>query len=172
MTQPDMLERGCVAVVAVGRLDLVAESFAAAIDDDAIRAVVLLVHGSGWTRTGVPALAEEIALRRKPTWSVVAGPCGGAPLWIAAASERVIALPGAVFSVRHDPIAVGLDHELMRAVARARHRRPETITRLFEGRVWINAGMALEGGLIDEVDGSFRRAVCELTKESRGNGLR
>lgn len=73
----------------------VARSVRRAVEDDAVKAVVMVFDSPGGTTTGVPeAFADILALRgRKPIYSQIVGTCGSAAYWIAAAADSIVCTP-------------------------------------------------------------------------------
>lgn len=76
----------------------IARQVKAAMNDDAVKAVILDVDSPGGSVIGVPeAAAAILALRgRKPLIAQVSGTCASAAYWIAASADEIVATPSAM----------------------------------------------------------------------------
>jgi ClpP class serine protease len=88
----------------------VAQDVGAALDDPAVRAIVLAVDSPGGEATGIADLAELVRGASKPTAAHVEGQGASGAYWLASACQEVVASPtaflgsiGVVLGVRPQP---------------------------------------------------------------------
>jgi ClpP class serine protease len=71
-------------------LDVLAKDFAAALDDPAVRAIVLDINSPGGQATGVSEFAAQVHAAAKPVVAYVGGMAASAAYWIAAAAPQIV----------------------------------------------------------------------------------
>lgn len=88
-------------------LDVLATDFQAAVDDPAVKAIVLAIDSPGGQASGIAEFAALVRASSKPVTAYVDGAAASAAYWIAAAAKTIVTSKtgelgsiGAVFSVR------------------------------------------------------------------------
>lgn len=71
-------------------LDVLAKDFAAALDDPAVKAVVLEINSPGGQVTGISDFAAQVRAASKPVVSYIGGMAASAGYWIAAAAPQIV----------------------------------------------------------------------------------
>lgn len=68
-------------------------SIRAAVSDDSVKAILMIVNSGGGTVDGTAALADDIAAaaRKKPFYSYVEGTCASAAFWAASQGTQILA---------------------------------------------------------------------------------
>lgn len=95
-------------------LDVLATDFQAAVDDPAVKAIVLSIDSPGGQASGIAEFAALVRSSSKPVTAYVDGAAASAAYWIAAAADTIVTSKtgelgsiGAVFSVRAPDKASG-----------------------------------------------------------------
>lgn len=95
-------------------LDVLATDFQAAVDDPAVKAIVLAIDSPGGQASGIAEFAALVRASSKPVTAYVDGAAASAAYWIAAAADTIVTSKtgelgsiGAVFSVRAPDKASG-----------------------------------------------------------------
>lgn len=71
-------------------LDVLAKDFSAALDDPAVKAIVLEINSPGGQATGISDFAAQVRAAAKPVVAYVGDMAASAAYWIAAAAPRVV----------------------------------------------------------------------------------
>lgn len=71
-------------------LDVLAKDFTAALDDPAIKAIVLDINSPGGQATGISEFATQVRAASKPVIAYVGGMAASAAYWIAAAAPQIV----------------------------------------------------------------------------------
>lgn len=95
-------------------LDVLATDFQAAVDDPAVKAIVLAIDSPGGQASGIAEFAALVRASSKPVTAYVDGAAASAAYWIASAANTIVTSKtgelgsiGAVFSVRAPDKASG-----------------------------------------------------------------
>lgn len=71
-------------------LDVLAKDFSAALDDPAVKAIVLDINSPGGQATGISEFATQVRAAGKPVVAYVGGMAASAAYWIAAAAPQIV----------------------------------------------------------------------------------
>lgn len=152
-------------------LDLLAKDFAAALDDPAVKAIVLEINSPGGQATGIAEFAAQVRAADKPVVAYVDGMAASAAYWIAAAAPQVVmsksAMAGNIGAVlgldtRKDPNTTEI------VSSQSPNKRPDVTTDA--GRAQLQAMVdALAQVFIDDV-AAYRGMTAEAVIKDFGGG--
>lgn len=152
-------------------LDVLARDFAAAIDDPAVKAIVLEINSPGGQATGISEFAAQVRAAAKPVVAYVDGMAASAAYWIAAAAPQIVmsksAMAGNIGAVlgldtRKDPNKTEI------VSSQSPNKRPDVSTDA--GRAQLQSMVdALAQVFIDDV-AAFRGMTAEAVVKEFGAG--
>lgn len=152
-------------------LDVLAKDFSAALNDDAVKAIVLEINSPGGQATGISEFAAQVRSAGKPVVAYVDGMAASAAYWIAAAAPQIVmsksAMAGNIGAVlgldtRKDP------HKTEIVSSQSPNKRPDVSTDA--GRAQLQGMVdALAQVFIDDVAG-FRGMTSEAVIKDFGAG--
>lgn len=152
-------------------LDVLAREFSSAVNDPAVKAVVLEMDTPGGQASGIAEFAQQVRAAGKPVIAYVDGMAASAGYWIAAAADEIVtSKTGEVGSIG---AVVGIDTRQQDGVleivsSQSPKKRPDASTD--EGRQQIQARIdALAQVFVDDV-AAYRGVTSEKVLSEFGQG--
>lgn len=152
-------------------LDVLARDFTAAVDDPAVKAIVLNIDSPGGQASGISEFAALVRASGKPVTAYVDGMAASAAYWIAAAAQHVVmsktAMAGSIGAVLTvDTSKSGNAVEIVSS--QSPNKRPDVTTS--EGRAQIQRLIdALAQVFVEDV-AAFRKVSADTVLEKFGGG--
>lgn len=154
-------------------LDVLAKDFTAALDDPAIKGIVLEINSPGGQVTGIAEFAQMVHTSAKPVVAYVGGMAASAAYWIAAAASQIVMSKsgmagnvGAVLSLdtRKDPSKAEI------VSSQSPNKRPDVTTD--QGRAQLQAMVDAQAQVFIEEVAAFRGMTPEaVVKDFNGGDM-